>query len=97
MAGRPALTPAGGEPLGATAAVDKPPAEGSTSRSPSRQRYRDLVALAPGKLILVAETAPTESGGNKARWMRDAFLTVILTRFPEVAGVIWFVHQKETS
>ncbi len=59
--------------------------------------YDHIVALAPGKPVLVAETASTESGGSKATWILNAFLSAIPTRFPKIAGVIWFDQKKETT
>lgn len=56
--------------------------------------YDRLLALAPLKLVVVAETASTESGGNKAQWITDA-LAVLPTRFPKVRAFSWF--QKAES
>ena len=47
------------------------------------------------KPLLVAETASTEGGGNKAAWIADMFAA--LARHPEITGVVWFNHHKETD
>ena len=59
--------------------------------------YAHITALAPNKPVLVSETASTEAGGSKANWILNAFLASIPTRFPKVAGVIWFDQRKETT
>jgi hypothetical protein len=41
------------------------------------------------KPIMIAETGSVEQGGNKAKWIRHVG-RVIRTRFPAVAGVIYF-------
>jgi hypothetical protein len=51
--------------------------------------YREIIALAPGKPLMIAETASTENGGDKAQWILKTFLTD-LPRFPQVRAVIWF-------
>jgi hypothetical protein len=52
--------------------------------------YDEIVKrVAPGKPMLVAETASTESGGDKGRWIRDMFAT-LPKRFPRIRGFMWF-------
>lgn len=54
-----------------------------------------LRALAPGKEIIVTETASTELGGSKADWIRDA--VAYLDAQPDVTGMVWFNLNKETD
>jgi hypothetical protein len=50
----------------------------------------ELIAqhLAPGKPMIIGETASTETGGSKAAWIADMFAA--LPSFPAVRGLIWF-------
>jgi beta-mannanase len=52
--------------------------------------YRDLVALAPGRPVMLAEIGCAEEGGEKAAWIRQAFGPALTASYPEVAGVVWF-------
>ncbi len=54
-----------------------------------------LRMLAPGKEIIVAETASAEQGGWKAAWNED--LIAYLVRQPAVTGVVWFHLDKEVD
>lgn len=54
-----------------------------------------LRSLAPGKPILIAETASSEAGGSKAAWNTD--LVSYLAAQPDVAGFVWFHLQKEVD
>jgi beta-mannanase len=45
--------------------------------------------VAPGKPMIIVETASTEHGGDKAAWIRQTFEDEIL-RFPKIRAVIWF-------
>lgn len=54
-----------------------------------------LRALAPGVPILVAETASSELGGDKAAW--NSALVSYLAAQPDVMGFVWFHMQKETD
>jgi beta-mannanase len=51
---------------------------------------------AKGKPIMIAETASTEMGGNKAAWI-TAMLPALKTSFPEVKALVWFHMNKETD
>lgn len=51
--------------------------------------------VAPGKRVLVTETASTEKGGDKARWVTDLFGWAAAQG--DVAGVVWFDEDKETD
>lgn len=47
------------------------------------------------KPLMVAETASTEGGGDKAAWIADMFAA--LARHPEITGFVWFNLLKETD
>ena len=49
------------------------------------------------KPLMIAETASTESGGDKAAWIRQDFFDEVLLRFPRVRAIIWFHENKETD
>lgn len=51
--------------------------------------YREVTALAPGKPLMIVETASTENGGNKAQWILNTYLNDV-PRYPAVRAVIWF-------
>lgn len=51
--------------------------------------------LAPGKEILIAETASAEAGGSKAAW--NASLVEYLGAQPDVTALVWFSINKETD
>lgn len=51
--------------------------------------YDQLTAVAPGKPMIIAETASTEHGGNKANWIINSFMTGVLD-YPAIKSVVWF-------
>lgn len=53
--------------------------------------------LGYNKPIMVAETASTESGGDKGTWLEEAFTKQIPSKFPLVKALVWFNINKETS
>lgn len=55
-----------------------------------RGSYGGLVALAPGKPMMLAEIGCAEEGGDKAAWIRDALLEAIPRGYPVVRSVVWF-------
>ncbi len=55
----------------------------------------ELRNLAPGKPVLIAETASSEAGGSKAAWNTD--LVSYLAAQPDVMGFVWFHFQKEAD
>jgi Glycosyl hydrolase family 26 len=59
--------------------------------------YDTLCRLDPDKPVMIAETASTESGGDKAAWITSAFAKEIPTRTPRVRIVVWFDLNKETD
>jgi hypothetical protein len=55
--------------------------------------YQQLMALAPRKPIMLAESASLEAGdggAKKAAWIRDALTTQIPAKFPNIKAVLWF-------
>jgi Glycosyl hydrolase family 26 len=46
--------------------------------------------IAPSKPLMIGETASTEIGGSKARWIEDAFGAQGLDRFPRIEAIVWF-------
>ncbi len=59
--------------------------------------YHKLVALAPSKPVMIAETASTEQGGNKATWITQTFFRDIPNNFPLIKLIVWFDFNKETD
>jgi hypothetical protein len=55
----------------------------------------ELRRIAPGKKIIVGETASAEAGGSKAEW--NAHLVYYLASQPDVTGFVWFHYNKETD
>jgi hypothetical protein len=56
--------------------------------------YRTVTALS-GKPLLIGETASGEAGGDKAAWIRDAYLSAVPRDLPRVRGIVWFDERKE--
>ena len=52
--------------------------------------YDELLALAPEKPIMIAETGSSEQGGSKAAWIEDALATQLPLAFPRVKALVWF-------
>jgi hypothetical protein len=59
-------------------------------------RSYSVLARLSARPMMIAETASTEQGGDKALWITHAFRRD-MSRFPRVRAVIWFNHRKETS
>ena len=55
-----------------------------------RPTYRQLLALAPRKPILLGEIASTEHGGSKSRWITDLLEVQLPANFPMVRAFVWF-------
>ena len=51
---------------------------------------------AKGKPIMIAETASTEDGGDKAAWIK-AILPALRSSFPAIKALIWFHTIKSTD
>ena len=58
--------------------------------------YREVTGVAPGKPIMIAETASTENGGSKAQWILQTFLTDA-PKYPAVRAMIWFNQADGAS
>lgn len=54
-----------------------------------------LRALAPGKEIIIAETASAEAGGSKSEW--NTALVAYLAKQSDVTGFVWFHYLKESD
>jgi beta-mannanase len=59
--------------------------------------YDVLCKLDATKSVMIAETASTELGGDKASWITSAFTKEIPQRTPRVKTVVWFNINKETD
>ncbi len=57
--------------------------------------YQKVLGL--GKPIMIAETASSESGGDKGAWIASTFSTEIPQNFPRIEALIWFNINKETD
>jgi hypothetical protein len=66
------------------------PSGWQTFSSIFRGTYDDLLALAPGKPIMIGETASTEYGGSKAAWITDMLATQLPANFPQIKALAWF-------
>ena len=54
-----------------------------------------LRSLAPGKPIMISETASAEAGGSKASW--NSALVSYLAAQSDVTAFVWFHHNKEVD
>jgi beta-mannanase len=61
-----------------------------------QQTYQQLLGIT-SKPLMIAETASTEQGGNKAVWITDAFSIQIPHYFPRIKAFVWFELNKETD
>ena len=59
--------------------------------------YDQLCRLDPSLPVMIAETASTELGGDKAAWITSMFTREIPARTPRVKIVVWFDENKETD
>lgn len=58
------------------------------------QVYCQVRGQVPGKPILIAETATTEVGGEKAGWIRQMFERIAYDDYPGVVGFVYFNFAK---
>ncbi len=56
--------------------------------------YDELVKLAPGKPVMIAEFGTTDQGGDKPGWFSAALNTQIPQRFPEVKALIFYNEDR---
>jgi hypothetical protein len=54
-----------------------------------KNTYGELVALAPSKPIMVAETATSKTGGDAGAWIKQ-MLADLPTKYPQVRALVWF-------
>lgn len=64
--------------------------EGAPSWRTFSQIFTETYSLLDGKPVMIAETASAESGGSKAAWIQDTFLTQIPVHFPKIKAIAWF-------
>jgi hypothetical protein len=61
--------------------------------------YHRLLGLAPGKPVMIGQTASTEKGGRKARWIKEGLARALPRRFPRIKALLWFnwrIHEQGT-
>jgi beta-mannanase len=49
------------------------------------------------KPVIITETSSSETGGEKAAWIRTGFMTTIPQSFPRVSAVVWFNKAQEDN
>lgn len=54
------------------------------------QSYREILAVAPSKPVMIGEMSSDESGGSKAAWITDALTQELPQHFPQIKAVLWF-------
>lgn len=52
-------------------------------------------AIAPGKPLIIGETASSEFGGDKGAWVTELFAWLMAT--PDIEAFVWFHYDKETD
>jgi hypothetical protein len=52
--------------------------------------YTQVLAVAPAKPMMIAETATTTTGGDAGAWITDALQTQLPQTFPRVKALVWF-------
>jgi hypothetical protein len=52
--------------------------------------YNKLLEIAPSKPIMIGETATSEYGNDKARWIKELFQNAMPAKFPQIKAVVWF-------
>jgi mannan endo-1,4-beta-mannosidase len=56
----------------------------------SQNTYGQLLELAPGKPVMIGETASSENGGSKAAWIKDMLYQQLPLNFQQVKALLWF-------
>jgi hypothetical protein len=54
-----------------------------------------VVTQLSAKPVIITETSSSETGGDKAAWIRTGFMSAIPQSFPRVSAVIWFNETHE--
>lgn len=57
--------------------------------------YNRARTIAPRRPIMIAETASTEDGGNKAQWINDMSSVLQSGRYPDLKAIVYFDQDKE--
>jgi beta-mannanase len=57
--------------------------------------YGKARAIAPNRPVMIAETASSEDGGNKAQWINDMSTSLESGRYPDLKHVLYFDQDKE--
>jgi len=52
--------------------------------------YTDILAVAPTKPIMIAETATSKNGGDPSAWIKDTMLTQLPQKYTQVKALLWF-------
>jgi mannan endo-1,4-beta-mannosidase len=52
--------------------------------------YKDILAVAPNKPMMIGETATSKDGGDPAAWIRDVLQTQLPKNFTAVKALVWF-------
>jgi hypothetical protein len=58
------------------------------------EAYEELASLAPEKPMIIAEVGCSEEGGDKGKWIGEAF-QILSDKFPKIKALIWFNIKKE--
>jgi hypothetical protein len=56
-----------------------------------------LTTAISDKPVMITETAAPEVGGNKASWIKQAFLHDIPAMFPRLVAVVWWDRRDQTG
>jgi hypothetical protein len=56
--------------------------------------YKRVAKVAPGKPMVIGETASEERGGSKANWIKETF-KVIPQKYRKIRAVIWFDEKDQ--
>lgn len=56
--------------------------------------YATVTALST-KPVMITETSSSETGGDKAAWIRSSYMSTVPKLFPRVSAVIWFDKVQE--
>ena len=54
-----------------------------------------IVTQLSTKPVIITETSSSETGGDKAAWIRSGFMSAIPQSFPRVSAVVWFNRAQE--
>jgi beta-mannanase len=57
--------------------------------------YDKARAIAPNRPVMIAETASSEDGGDKAQWISDMSARLQSGRYPDLKSVLYFDQDKE--